>query len=161
MTKKTRSMIGAFQYLTPPEWGGPARRVYVRVRKRKRRDRDADYDFDDSDGVRVAAGLAALGAVRAYIRYDGGHDEGFGYFDHCTFRGWERRYTKELIRDLKAADPVEFRKADEMLAEAAQTWARDLLGEFGTGEYKMFGAFWVNLKTGQLIDDRDAAPKRW
>jgi hypothetical protein len=152
----------AFQYLTPPEWYGFGRRGNVRVRVHPRKRRRGVYDeegYGEPVGVRVAVGLAALGAVRAYIRYDGGNDEGFAHFDYCQMQDRSHCFRERLARDLRAADPVEFAEAEDMLTGAADDWSVELLGEYGTGEYDMFGAFWLSLRTGLVRDDPTAAPR--
>jgi hypothetical protein len=177
MTDEIRAMMEAFQYLTPPACGGPANPVHVAVRPTDiRRASDSSgagapqmrpgggdwEDLGEVTGATFAAGMAALGAVRAYIRYDGGHDEGFAYFDHCVFKDGSVRNVERVAGDLEAADAVEFADAREMLSDVvADQWAVQLLGSgYGTGEYKMYGGFWVDLDTGLITDDPDASPRR-
>jgi hypothetical protein len=129
----------------------------------------------------LAASLAALGAVRTYCRYDGGNDEGFAYFDHCVFKDESVRNAECVARDLMAANTALFANARQVLGKfahgfpeigplayvrwlldmgVAHEWAVQLLGRgYGTGEYSMYGAFWVDLETGLVTDDPDAQPR--
>lgn len=114
----------------------------------------------------VAERLAALGAVRAYSRYDGGSDEDFAYFGHCELKDgtlWNaERVTRELcardaaLAGLHAADLT--RDVGELLDLIAHEWAMLLLGKgYGTGNFSMYGGFWVELDSGLLTDDPGAA----
>lgn len=104
----------AFQYLPPPDFGGPAGPVHARVRAETGgaspqpaakpgfiarllggkaspaddyRAKAREYEARLADhAARVAEALAQIGAARAYCRYDGGNDEGFAWFDHCEMK---------------------------------------------------------------------------
>src|SRR5262249_21292203 len=98
----------AFQYLSAPDLGGPKGLVRVAVRSEhvgQIRNEPTMYesmsgkqhapDKWETEAEQMAAKLAeamfAMGAVRAYIRYDGGNDEGFAWFDHCIFKDGSTR----------------------------------------------------------------------
>jgi hypothetical protein len=129
----------------------------------------------------LAASMAALGAVRTYCRYDGGNDEGFAYFDHCVFKDESVRDAHRVARDLIATNAALFANVRQVLDEfisgfpgtglledarelldmvVASEWAVQLLGNgYGTGQYTMYGAFWVDLHTGLVTDDPGAQPR--
>ena len=180
----------AFQYLSPPDIGGPRDPVRIALRPEQVAAKPSKTGFlekiglkkpapDDwrakkeqwrleteSSAAKVAAKLAELGVVRAYIRYDGGSDEGFAWFDHCVMMDGSTRGAEVTANELTASgfrlihatgDEIKMREALD--DPAALVWSIALLGEgYGTGEYSMFGAFWVDLKTGILTDDADPAP---
>lgn len=174
----------AFQYVPAPEFG-PTDPVHVAVRGSsvgkiqnapdayerhvgERVQHNEDWTRKaESEAARFAEALVALGAQRAYLRYDGGGDEGFAWFDHCVMADGSMCDADELAKHLEAAAVVPTvqiwggasptRSAlDDILAS---TWATTLLGEgYGTGEYVMYGAFWVDLETGLVTDDPNPAP---
>ncbi|MDU1690566.1 MAG: hypothetical protein E6848_13260, partial [Bradyrhizobium sp.] len=48
---------------------------------------------------------------------------------------------------------------DVVSDQLVEEWAMLLLGRgFGTGEYCMYGAFWVDLEACTIIDDGNADP---
>lgn len=179
----------AFRYLAPPNLGGPNGPVYVQVDpgaavapetpKRGLLSRlfggppprvDAPAEKARNGAAQLARQLVKLGAVKAYIRYDGGNDEGFAWFDSCVFADGSVRSADQVARDLVTAGPAaaaivvalygrafDLRETlDDLLAS---TWAVDLLGRgFGTGEYVMYGGAWIDLKTGLVTDDPNPAP---
>jgi hypothetical protein len=165
--ERERRMTEGFQYLKPDGWGGNGHPLYVAVRSEQVKSvpvasnqdahavgmmRDAEME---AVSARFAADLAALGAVRAYIRYDGGDDEGFAYFDHCVFKDGSVRNDSDVFSLLRASGAKGF-PADEV----ADEWTARLLGQgYGTGEYRMYGAFWVDLETGLVTDDPNATPR--
>lgn len=170
MTDKYRAMMEAFQYLKPKGWGGALDPVCVAVRPADVKevsssagergigmDRDAEME---TVSAQFAADIAALGAVRAYIRYDGGNDQGFAYLDHCVFKDGSVRDARGLASDLKANGAAAFPDPGTLADDVACQWAARLLGEgFGTGEYQMYGAFWIDLDSGLLTDDPDATSR--
>lgn len=174
----------AFQYIPAPELG-PRGPVYVavdpaqvgriengpdayeRLVGERSRDQDEWAIKAEAEAARFAAALKALGATRAYARYDGGNDEGFAWFDHCLMADGSTRDADRLAKDLVEAgitpeiqtwgghSPTR-NALDDFVAS---TWAIKLLGQgYGTGEYVMYGAFWADLDTGLLTDDSDPAP---
>lgn len=174
----------AFQYIPAPELG-PTGPVFVAVHPNQVGKVDNGPDAyeryagkrvrapDDwavkaeAEAARFAAAMADLGAARAYMRYDGGNDEGFAWFDHCVFKDGSTRDADQLAKDLAAAgvkprmqtwggrSPTR-NALDDLVAS---TWAVSLLGQgYGTGEYVMYGAFWVDLASGAVTDDPDPAP---
>jgi hypothetical protein len=174
----------AFQYVPAPAFG-PKGPVYVAVnpsqvgkidngpdaveRELGRISRPQnDWEVQaEGEAARFAAALLALGALRAYVRYDGGNDEGFAWFDRCAMADGSTRDADQVAKDLEAAgvkpaiqtwgNGTPTRNAlDDILANP---WAGKLLGEgYGTGEYVMYGACWVDLKSGLISDDADPAP---
>ncbi len=123
----------------------------------------------DAAAAALTRRLTELGAVKAYIRFDGGNDEGFGWFDSCLFADGSSRDADRIAEGLKPGGAIEELAAiypgavsvdlRETLDDLASDWAARLLGEgFGTGEYVMYGAAWVDLQTGLIEDDPDPAP---
>lgn len=121
----------------------------------------------EAAAARIATALHELGATHAYIRYDGGDDEGFAWFDHCIFKDGLRRDADTVAKDLEAGGVEPGIEAfggrghmrDVLDDVLASMWAVELLGEgYGTGEYVMYGAFSVDLETGLVSDDPDPAP---
>ncbi|WP_284421412.1 MULTISPECIES: hypothetical protein [unclassified Bradyrhizobium] len=123
--------------------------------------------------------LRAAGAKRAYCRYDGGNDEGFSWLDHyvgdngdrldldlLAVRLWDAGlhgqlraagYGSHLTETLKKPQVLELKNF--LSSWLTDEWATLLLGRgFGTGEYTMYGAFWVDLETCTISDDRNADP---
>lgn len=119
---------------------------------------------------RVCEVLTEMGATQIRCTYDGGGDEGFAHF------GWA------LIGDEKVEKPALIaRLMDGPLAavsleghiwssspfslEETIGFALDILGDalaarllgegYGTGDYSLEGAFLANLKTGEILDQRD------
>jgi hypothetical protein len=174
----------AFQYLPAPELGGPQGPVRVAVNPSqagkidngpsayerftgKKEHVDEWAVKAEVEAAQFALAIAELGAVRAYIRYDGGNDEGFAWFDHCVMKDGSTRDADRIAKDLEAAglkpkmqtwggrSPTRGALDDFV----AGTWAIQLLGQgYGTGEYVMYGAFWVDLESGVATDDPDPAP---
>jgi hypothetical protein len=127
--------------------------------------------------------LREIGAQRIYCRYDGGHNEGWAWFDGLQLRddaridldGVAQRlhethvHTKLREAGFKLHDHYSFRTGGQPSDRGAlksvvndwlcHDWASMLLGEgFGTGEYSMYGAFKVDLETCTITDDPDADP---
>lgn len=169
----------AFQYLPPPEFGGPQGEVRVAVRPEQVgtikngpsfldqfKRNDPSLAESERSAATVARALAKLGAVKAYIRYDGGNDEGFAWFSHCEMRDGTTLDADAVGRMIDASSitpPSGFyprMSMGQLLEEVvAQSWAATLLGEgFGTGEYVMYGGFSVDLATGVVTDDMNPAP---
>lgn len=176
----------AFQYLPAPELGGPQGPVRVAVRDaqvgaidngpstidlmlgRAPRAPDPWEAKAETAAARIATALSEIGAVRAYIRYDGGNDEGFAWFDHCAFKDGSKRDANGVAKDLEAAgvepgieafDGRRWPVRSVLDDVVASMWAVRLLGEgYGTGEYVMYGAFSVDLESGLVSDDPDPAP---
>jgi hypothetical protein len=174
----------AFQYLPAPEFGGPDGVVRVDVGTAGRmRPRPAPGLFDivrpkkpvtqdewqakvDRFAATLAQEFVKLGAAKAYVRYDGGNDEGFSWFDHCIMQDGSTRNVDELARDLEAAGftrPTDFYTGGalrDFLEEIiGDTWSWRLLGSgWGAGPIVLFGGFFVDLKTGVVTDDVNAAP---
>lgn len=175
----------AFQYLAPPDLAGPEGpvRVAVRVKDagkidlgpsmidkllgRSKRPPDPWMVQAEAEAAKIATAMRELGAVRAYVRYDGGNDEGFAWFEHCEFNDGSTRDADRVAQDLEAAgvkvemqtygrrSPV--RNALDDIC--ASLWAVKLLGVgYGTGEYVMYGALFVDLQTGDATDDPNAQP---
>lgn len=174
----------AFQYLPAPDLGGPVGPVRVAVHPTqagkidngpsayerftgKKEHVDEWATKAEAEAARFAEAMVALGAVRAYMRYDGGNDEGFAWFDHCVFRDGSKRDADRMAKDLEAAgckprmQTWGARSATRNALDdlVAGPWAVALLGRgYGTGEYVMYGAFFVDLETGLVTDDPDAQP---
>ncbi|MGY3448636.1 hypothetical protein [Bradyrhizobium sp. USDA 4353] len=123
--------------------------------------------------------LRAAGARRAYCRYDGGHDEGFSWLDHYENEAGDRLDLDALAARLldigvhdqlrtvgsrfRSAASFRHQKLAELRAvmsdELVEEWAMLLFGGgYGTGEYCMYGAFWVDLEACTITDDRNADP---
>ncbi|UFZ02577.1 hypothetical protein LQG66_25275 [Bradyrhizobium ontarionense] len=122
--------------------------------------------------------LRAAGARRAYCRYDGGNDEGFSWLDHYESERGNRidlNVLAERLFEMNVHDRLRdagfglltATSKDQKLAELrgfasgwlVDDWATRLFGgSFGTGEYSMFGAFWVDLETCTITDDPNAEP---
>lgn len=174
----------AFQYLPPPEFGGPRGVVRVAVRAEQTgklqnrgglfgmfgsKKTSSQYEWNakvENCAAQLAEEMVKLGAVKAVVRYDGGNDEGFAWFEHCIMQDGSSCSADELARDLEAAGYV--RPADfytggslrEFLEDViGQTWSWRLLGTgWGTGPFVLFGAFSVDLKTGVVTDDPNPTP---
>lgn len=173
----------AFQYVPAPELGpkGPVHvavdssqvgkidngpDAYERYSGKRSRPQDEWALKAEAEAARFAAALSALGAKQAYIRYDGGNDEGFAWFDHCVMADGSKRDVDQVAVSLEAAGVAPELKTwggssptrnalDDLIAS---TWAVKLLGEgYGTGEYVMYGAFSVDLATGLVTDDPNPA----
>ena len=123
--------------------------------------------------------LRTAGAKRAYCRYDGGNDEGFSWLDHYESESGDRLDLDALAARLLAMGVHDQLPAIEARSQSAaifkhqklaelrdvvsdqlvEEWAMLLLGRgFGTGEYCMYGAFWVDLEACTIIDDGNADP---
>jgi hypothetical protein len=175
-----------YQYLPAPDMGGPPGPVRVAVRpsevgsidnglsmidrmlgKSAPRQRN-QWEIDaESTAARLATAIRDLGGTRAYMRYDGGNDEGFAWFDHCVFRDGSTRDAERLAKDLETSGfklGMKTFSGGSAVREGlddivATTWSIKLLGQgYGTGEYVMYGAFSVDLETGVATDDPDPAP---
>ena len=175
----------AFQYLPAPDMGGPAGSVHVavkpeqvgkiknkptlyeRITSGKQRPQDEWEVKAEVEAARFAVEMAAFGAVRAYMRYDGGNDEGFAWFDHCVLKDGSTRDADQVAVELERKGLAPNMKTwgsrsatrnalDDLVAGI---WAAKLLGQgYGAGEYVMYGAFWVDLETGLATDDQQPAP---
>jgi hypothetical protein len=175
----------AFQYLSPPAFGGPQGPVKVPVRpgapkpaakplsfldKMLGRKAPAPDPWDaklEAVAADLASRMAALGAVKACIRYDGGNDEGFAWFSHCIFADGSIRDVDRIAQDLTTTGAIQALRPLERDFDIRETlddllapqWAVQLLGgHFGTGGYVMYGAFTVDLRTGLVEDQRDPEP---
>jgi hypothetical protein len=122
--------------------------------------------------------LRSLGVRRAYCRYDGGNDEGFCWLDRYETDSDERIDTGPLAKRLYEmgmhdklraagfADHLKGTSADQKISEIEgfacgwliNDWAWVLLGNYGAGEYSMYGAFTVDLDECSVTDDPKAAP---
>jgi hypothetical protein len=174
----------AFQYLPPPEFGGPRGVVRVAVSaeqtakpqsplglfamfgRKKPNSQDEWNAKVDNCAAQLAEEMVKLGAVRACIRYDGGNDEGFAWFEHCVLQDGSTRSVEEIARDLGAAGvkrPADvytggdFRNfLEDVIADA---WSWRLLGYgWGAGPFVLYGACYVDLKTGVITDDPNPPP---
>jgi hypothetical protein len=101
------------------------------------------------------------------LRYDGGNDEGFAWFVHCVMKDGTQRDADRLAADLEAAGVTPQIKTwgnnsptrNALSDVVANIWAVSLLGQgYGTGELVLYGAFWVDLKSGLVTDDPDPEP---
>jgi hypothetical protein len=127
--------------------------------------------------------LRQIGGRRVYCRYDGGHDEGWAWFDSLELQDGERLnldalgqrlhdiqvHTKLHSASFKLHDHYSIRTGGRPSDQGAlksvvndwlcHEWASMLLGRsFGTGEYSMYGAFTVDLETCTVTDDPGADP---
>jgi hypothetical protein len=122
--------------------------------------------------------LRDLGVRRAYCRYDGGNDEGFSWLDHYETQAGEHIDTDTLVKQLYDMeihdklcvagfqDHMRGVSTDQKMAEIKtfacvwliSDWACVLLGNYGTGEYSMYGAFTVDLDECSVTDDPSARP---
>jgi hypothetical protein len=122
--------------------------------------------------------LRSLGVRRAYCRYDGGNDEGFSWLDHYETNAGERIDVDVLVKrlydmgihdKLRAAgfkDHMTGVSADQKMGNIGSfatgwlvnDWAWALLGNYGAGEYSMYGAFTVDLDACSVTDDPNAQP---
>jgi hypothetical protein len=174
----------AFQYLPPPEFGGPPGVVRVAVRAeqtgkpqnraglfgmfgRKKSISQDEWNAKVEHCVaQLAEEMTKLGAVQACIRYDGGNDEGFAWFEHCVMQDGSIRSAEEIAHDLEAAGvkrPADFYTGGDFhnfLGEViADTWSWRLLGYgWGAGPFVLYGACYVDLKTGAITDDPSPPP---
>ncbi len=127
--------------------------------------------------------LRQIGGRRVYCRYDGGHDEGWAWFDNLELQDGERVDLDALgqrLHDIQVQTSLrsagfELRDVYSMRTGASPSdqgalkglvedwlcheWASMLLGgSFGTGDYSMYGAFTVDLETCTITDDPGADP---
>jgi hypothetical protein len=121
--------------------------------------------------------LRSLGVRRAYCRYDGGHDEGFSWLDHYETQAEGRIDVGVLVKGLhdmgihdqlraNFKDHMKGVSAEQKMADIrsfatdwlANDWAWALLGNFGAGEYSMYGAFTVDLEECLITEDSNAQP---
>ena len=110
----------AFQYLPAPDLGGPKGPVRVAVhpsqagtidngptvyeRYTGKKERVDEWAVKaEAEAAGFAAAMITLGAVRAYMRYDGGNDEGFAWFDHAVMKDGSTRDADRLAQDLESA----------------------------------------------------------
>ncbi len=126
----------------------------------------------------VLEALRKLGATHFRVRYDGGYDEGFAYPESLKFVAGERT-ADEVISDLVKQLPLiqQFRETgivqrqnyfEKLANDLVIKYAFDnfamalsirLLGRgYGTGEYELYGAFTIDLNTGDMVDDPNAQP---
>jgi hypothetical protein len=122
----------------------------------------------------VLAVLRDLGATEILVRYDGGYDEGFAYFDSATVAGESHSVdalSEELASGSLGEEPKEriIHYSPEVEAtmtrahrakDALDCFAGDLAGQllgngFGTGEAGIEGRFRADLKTGLMVDIAD------
>jgi hypothetical protein len=122
--------------------------------------------------------LRNLGVRRVYCRFDGGNDEGFSWLDHYETREGNRIDVEAIATQLheegfydkleaagfkhhmRASTAASKKSAlkDVVEERLVNEWAWVLLGSFGGGEYKMYGAFTVDLEECTVTDDPHAAP---
>lgn len=121
---------------------------------------DWELEFHKVTALLIEA-MVELGGVRLLLRYDGGHDEGFAWLEHCELADGTRLDSTQLqarieqtqafarIRTLMPDIPLE-----ELLEiEACTFWIGLLLGEgFGTGSYFIYGSAVLDLATGEVKD---------
>jgi hypothetical protein len=122
--------------------------------------------------------LKEVGVPQIRCLYDGGGDEGFAHFEAAQFNGetlnvndvasqfsegplGERLeppnafYPPAYLDHLSRQERVKYR-----LDELADALASKLLGRsFGTGEGSMYGAFHVDMNSGEIVDEPTAAPQ--
>lgn len=115
--------------------------------------------------------LQEMGVTEIFVRYDGGYDEGFAYFDSATLRdeSWPvEALAAELAPGPLGERPSErtFHYSDEVEAgmtrvqeakDALDGLACDLAGQllgngFGTGEAAIDGRFRLEMGTGHIVD---------
>ena len=142
---------------------------------------EATIDFPAmcADSRRVREELLAAGFAAVTCTYDGGHDEGFAYFEsasdadgvHPAAAVAARLKASGLIPEqspwLKDALPPaakeqlaaawagrsDEQKLRDVLVTFTEQLATELLGKgFGTGDYSMRGRFRCDLTTGELTD---------
>ena len=116
--------------------------------------------------------LKAMGASAFYVKYDGGHDEGFAHADHVVVgdqrvsvaeaakalsaAGLAERMRREVPRVKEHGDRSPEKLIEGALWELAEALASKLLGDgYGTGEYSMYGAFVADLQTGAIRDEKN------
>jgi hypothetical protein len=159
-----------FVYLPPPEFGGAAEPVRFSAEASGPQESGRDQMC-----ALVVSELRAIGARRAYGRYDGGNDEGFAWLDSVETQAG-RVDAAALAETLlagplleKACPPGLLSRSDRwskqeqlrrfVLDRVCDEWASMLLGRgYGTGEYSMYGAFTVDLEACTITDDREADP---
>jgi hypothetical protein len=131
--------------------------------------------LDEVARVTVDA-LVQLGASEFRVRYDGGYDEGFSHSEFFVIKNQQRPAlavadelagTSSIAAIRAAITQSAYRPSGEMsdsqmarfaIDQLAHELATLLLGRgYGTGEYSLYGAFTANLRTGQLVDDKQAA----
>lgn len=186
-----------FEYLTVPAYSGSRKPVYFdepapqqpvqpsrsggsffdRILGRKPAEEDYRAQYRQKSTAILSVIIAALraeGVRTAYLRYDGGNDEGFAWLDHVVLTSGEVIDCDGLADRLIAAgvgqkleetgqafdrETGERHEMKNVLSDWVATgWAAKLLGEgFGTGEYYMYGACKVDLETRLIEDDPAAA----
>ena len=138
----------------------------------------ASFDCETLKGVGrlILDALKGLGATALRVKYDGGYDEGFIYPDYVVINSV--KIPAETVIDYLAksdlggrikALPVEewgIRFGGEEGSERWVTNAFDefvyelawkLLGKgFGNGDGSLYGAFRVDLSSGEIEDDENA-----
>ena len=130
-----------------------------------------DVDKISNASMQAFRILQELGATELFVRYDGGYDEGFAYFDSATVRG--EAWPVDVLAAELAPGPLgerpserTFRYSDEVEAGMTRVQeARDaldglagelacqLLGNgFGTGEAAIDGRLRLEMRTGHMFD---------
>lgn len=122
--------------------------------------------------------LRSLGVRRVYCRYDGGNDEGFAWLDHFQTEAGDRIDTENVLKRLYESglhdklrvvgfkDHMRGNSIDQKMSDIRtiicgwlpNDWSWILMGNFGTGEYSMYGAFTVDLDECSVTDDPNAEP---
>ncbi len=195
-----------FEYLPPPEFGGAGDPVrfslqetlhFPRAEKPahkpdligflrgllRRPARQVVARPTPADDMRVVLPkLRALGATKAYCRYDGGNDESFAWLDHVVLRDGSRLGVDEILRrmdvvELEPALRSLFKRrrppgsdywsapAERLLRNAVRNglaeFGAELMlggGNFGNGPMSLFGAFTIDFEAGLVVDDPNAEP---
>jgi hypothetical protein len=184
-----------FVYIPPPQFGGAREPVRFSVaaftgaiqssepQQPRNRLEEIRRERERSHTLRrqrlfavVIPALRAIGARRAYCRYDGGNDEGFCWFDsiemedggRITAAGLVERardaqlldklYATEVMRPSDAISDQQ-RLDDFVRYDLCDEWASMLLGDgYGTGAYSMYRAFKVDPDACTITDDPGADP---
>lgn len=140
----------------------------------------ATFDFKKASALvkTIHEALLQSQVDTVYIKYDGGNDEGFSYFESAqkagqtlkdsdlqqlvanpliqaafesSFGGKMHESTKEYYAKLSPEE-----RAKQWLEEFVEPLAVSLLGEgYGTGEYELRGRCKVNLQSGLITDLKD------
>ena len=146
---------------------------------------EATIDFARTrDEVRIVRdALVAKGFTSVRVRYDGGSDEGFSYFEFASVKGvrftldeltelfkielgseslampganenWPERYRIQMEQQWRDLTPAQ--RVERWFDEFTLELANSILGEgYGTGEMSMRGQFRADLESGRLIDLED------
>jgi hypothetical protein len=94
----------------------------------------------------LTAACRALGVKRVFGSYDGGGDESFTHFHGFEMRD-SRAVTEETLR--KVAEDID---GGELVDHAVTA----LMGSYGAGEFRLYGAVIIDFDACTITDEQDA-----